>query len=192
LRLRGQRSEMLTIREAVGRHLDDLLARADRTLGTPDLLMGRLDEAIAWVSWAEIRDLFRREQAGLGSSSTDRAIRRVAAITLAAIKWHEDGVELPQGPRTPIVPPICMTCSHHRGDMSHGGECDAFPAGIPQGILRNEVDHRRPIDGDEGIQWEQDPAAPRLDRDYYDRLFQSPSDASTDAAVGHCAVASQL
>lgn len=32
--------------------------------------------------------------------------------------------------------------------------CDAFPGtGIPPGILNNEIDHRYPVDGDNGMQF---------------------------------------
>ncbi len=169
----GQPSEVMSIQEAVGRHMDDLLVRTDAELGTRESLMGRLGETVAWVSWAEIRDVLRREPARLGASgqSMNRAIQRMATITLAAIKWHEDGVELPPGPREPIVPPICVTCIHHRGAMWQGGHCEAFPGGIPPAILRNDVDHRKPAEDDNGVQWSQDPAAPRLDHEYYDHMF---------------------
>jgi hypothetical protein len=32
--------------------------------------------------------------------------------------------------------------------------CTAFPAGISDAILRNEVDHRQPVDGDQGQQFQ--------------------------------------
>lgn len=31
--------------------------------------------------------------------------------------------------------------------------CAAFPAGIPDAIWNNQVDHRQPVDGDHGLQW---------------------------------------
>lgn len=35
--------------------------------------------------------------------------------------------------------------------------CNAFPTGIPEAVLGNELDHRQPIDGDHGIQFEAKP-----------------------------------
>lgn len=50
--------------------------------------------------------------------------------------------------------PICMSCKHFdraADDLS----CAAFPDGIPDAIIENRLDHRQPIDGDNGIQFEQ-------------------------------------
>jgi hypothetical protein len=35
--------------------------------------------------------------------------------------------------------------------------CAAFPDGIPDRILRNGADHRRPYPGDHGLQWTPEP-----------------------------------
>lgn len=35
--------------------------------------------------------------------------------------------------------------------------CDAFPTGIPEAVFGNELDHREPIEGDHGIQFEAKP-----------------------------------
>lgn len=52
-----------------------------------------------------------------------------------------------------LILPQCVFCKHYRkGD--EGPECDAFPDSIPSVILRNERDHRKPYDGDNGIQFE--------------------------------------
>ncbi len=47
----------------------------------------------------------------------------------------------------------CITCVH-----THAGPtCDAFPDGIPDEILFNLVDHRKPYPGDHGIRYEPAP-----------------------------------
>lgn len=57
----------------------------------------------------------------------------------------------------------CSRCTHFRspfsredGDFSGGPFCVAFPDGIPQPVLRNQRDHRAPIDGDHGVRWASD------------------------------------
>lgn len=59
---------------------------------------------------------------------------------------------------TSIASPfLCVYCLHlvRRGDYEPGiFRCDAFPNGIPDAILDNEVDHRKPYEGDQGIQYE--------------------------------------
>ncbi len=62
--------------------------------------------------------------------------------------------------------PLCWDCKHFRGDAPPGGMhsylCAAFPGGIPENILRLDPDHREPVEGDHGIQFEpkDDPAIP--------------------------------
>lgn len=51
-----------------------------------------------------------------------------------------------------------IACAHLRdGDLDAPITCDAFPQGIPDAILDNEVDHRQPVDGDHGIQFQAKP-----------------------------------
>jgi hypothetical protein len=56
----------------------------------------------------------------------------------------------------------CHTCQHFRSPFSGDGTgeggptCAAFPDGIPEAILTNQVDHRDPQPGDHGIQWQSD------------------------------------
>jgi hypothetical protein len=45
---------------------------------------------------------------------------------------------------------LCKNLSSERGKL----KCPAFPNGIPERILQNKVDHREPVDGDNGIQFE--------------------------------------
>lgn len=44
----------------------------------------------------------------------------------------------------------CVFCSRKkRGE----NVCDAFPDGIPDEILRNDADHRKPFKGDRGVRF---------------------------------------
>jgi len=47
--------------------------------------------------------------------------------------------------------PICMDCQHLH---QTGLKCDAFPDGIPEGIVFGSIDHTQPTDGDNGIIFE--------------------------------------
>ena len=53
--------------------------------------------------------------------------------------------------------PICFSCAHLFDD-SLGGKgnfkCKAFPDGVPESIRSMEIDHDKPVDGDNGIQFE--------------------------------------
>lgn len=55
----------------------------------------------------------------------------------------------------------CATCVRLRSPFSDenvagldGPFCAAFPAGIPDRVFRNGVDHRRPVEGDHGLLWQ--------------------------------------
>lgn len=66
----------------------------------------------------------------------------------------------------------CAYCSRLAG--GRGAACLAFAAGIPQAILSNQADHRKPFDGDGGIRFELRPAVPTAIRDQlYRRLDAS-------------------
>ena len=47
--------------------------------------------------------------------------------------------------------PLCRSCKH----FGEGPGCAAFPDAIPDGILSGEIDHTKPVDGDNGIQYEE-------------------------------------
>ncbi len=51
------------------------------------------------------------------------------------------------------VPPLCFHCVHRRFEPVRGTHCAAFPEGIPEDIRKLRADHRRPLDGDHGIQF---------------------------------------
>ena len=54
----------------------------------------------------------------------------------------------------------CLSCKHFK---PNGMEslCAAYPQGIPDVILFNEVDHREPWPDDQGLRWE--PRSPKFD-----------------------------
>jgi hypothetical protein len=47
------------------------------------------------------------------------------------------------------VPAQCNNCAHNNFD----GSCKAYKGGIPIVILSNQLDHRQPIQGDNGYLW---------------------------------------
>ena len=56
---------------------------------------------------------------------------------------------------TTTLPPICIRCTRLSAE---GLSCDAFPKGIPETILEYRHDHRKPLDGDNGLTF--DPITP--------------------------------
>jgi hypothetical protein len=52
---------------------------------------------------------------------------------------------------TRVPPPQCSACFHLAMAPEH--TCKAFPEGIPDEIWSNEVDHRKPFEGDNGVRW---------------------------------------
>ncbi len=69
-------------------------------------------------------------------------------------------------------PAICISCVHllpKRGGLM---SCEAFEV-IPGLIVFNHLDHRKPITGDGGIRFEQDPERLVLDHEQYDRIFKA-------------------
>jgi hypothetical protein len=48
----------------------------------------------------------------------------------------------------------CMLCKHSTFIKGRGSFCAAFPEGIPQEVSSGRIDHRRPIAGDHGVQYE--------------------------------------
>jgi len=52
---------------------------------------------------------------------------------------------------TQIIPQ-CLGCKHFHNDKEF--TCEAFPKGIPEKIIINEIDHRISYTGDHGIRFE--------------------------------------
>jgi len=54
----------------------------------------------------------------------------------------------------PARPPLCVSCAHlHADTWPDPPSCEAFPAGIPDGIYDELGDHRGPWPGDNGVQF---------------------------------------
>lgn len=69
---------------------------------------------------------------------------------------------------------MCLDCVHFEGadpdlDQTYP-TCAAFPAGIPDEILRQGFDHRQEFPGDNGIRFEPDADA---DMDVVERVSRS-------------------
>lgn len=52
--------------------------------------------------------------------------------------------------------PMCAFCRHF-DRQAETFACSAYPDGIPDAIVRSDVDHRKPHAGDHGIQFEPGP-----------------------------------
>jgi hypothetical protein len=52
-----------------------------------------------------------------------------------------------------LVVSQCQLC-RHRARPASFPVCKAFPGAIPQELLDNEADHRRPFEGDDGVRFE--------------------------------------
>lgn len=54
-------------------------------------------------------------------------------------------------------PPMCYFCAHAAN--GEGWKCSAFPDGVPSKILKGRSDHRKPVEGDHGVQFSMSPEA---------------------------------
>ena len=48
----------------------------------------------------------------------------------------------------------CLSCKNYIVSNDMSDKCKAFPDGIPLEVFREEVDHTKPYNGDNGIQFE--------------------------------------
>ena len=63
--------------------------------------------------------------------------------------------EIPQDiPRAKL--PLCATCKNLTVFENRILKCKAYPEGIPKEILTWKEDHRHPLPGDNGIQYEKE------------------------------------
>lgn len=53
-----------------------------------------------------------------------------------------------------MTAPLCLTCAR-LWDKEPGIACEAFPEGIPDGILDNRVAHTSPYPGDNGLTYQE-------------------------------------
>ncbi len=74
-----------------------------------------------------------------------------------------------------IEPYACIYCAHRRETPEPGGEigtfwCAAFPKGIPGDVFYGRVDHREPVEGDNGIRFK--PRDPYSAAERYARFIE--------------------
>ena len=67
--------------------------------------------------------------------------------------------------------PRCLFCKHY-----NRAKCAAFPEWIPKEIMRGEVEHLTPYEGDHGIQFELDPSLSEKEKRAYRHFFEETSE----------------
>lgn len=75
-----------------------------------------------------------------------------------------------------ITDPICLNCAYTLG-YNWPDTCEAFPKGIPQGILDCTIDHTKPVKGDGGKQFF--PLSKLTEADLKKRLDKIMADVDT-------------
>lgn len=68
------------------------------------------------------------------------------------------------------LPPICIYCRRLERINQDGYTCSAYPDGIPEAIILSNVDHRKPFDGDHGLQFEVKPGSEAKAEDLFGLL----------------------
>lgn len=70
--------------------------------------------------------------------------------------------------------PMCGLCKHF-ARREYPFRCAAYPDGIPDAIVENRVDHRKPYAGDHGIRFElaEDVASPETAMERIDFLLRA-------------------
>lgn len=78
-----------------------------------------------------------------------------------------------------VATPLCQYCRNRNDDEPW--RCRAFPEEIPQAIIRSQVDHRLPVEGDNGVLFEADsPALAKLVKRVYGEPQPGPIRISED------------
>lgn len=69
---------------------------------------------------------------------------------------------------------LCNDCKHRskNWDTESIPTCDAFPDGIPEEVLLCDIDHRKPVEGDHGIQFEPDEEHIRKKKEWATQIIQ--------------------
>jgi hypothetical protein len=71
-----------------------------------------------------------------------------------------------------IIPSLCLSCTRRKPEDKH---CEAFPKAIPDNIFFYGDDHRQPVDGDHGKQYNRDPKKPEEFLDWLRFSGNAPS-----------------
>lgn len=76
--------------DAVRLYLEEVVARTDGSAGTAEELSAQLPDALAWITWAEIREVVARQAAGFADlpGGVTGTVQRLASAVKTAIDWH--------------------------------------------------------------------------------------------------------
>lgn len=72
------------------------------------------------------------------------------------------------------LPPICIYCRRLVEENEELFACTAYPEGIPEAIVMNQTDHRKPFEGDHGQQFEVKPGSEAKAEDLFSLLTFAP------------------
>lgn len=80
----------ISLQDALTSDLTELLTRTPEVYVTPDELIARVQEVVAWITWAEVAQITNR-QAQLFREAPDGlagTVQRLSAAVTRAIEWH--------------------------------------------------------------------------------------------------------
>jgi len=80
----------LSLEAAIALNLADVLAVTPEVDLSLEALMDRVPETVAWITWAEIADVTRRQAEVFRAAPNGLAgtVRRLASAVTDAIDWH--------------------------------------------------------------------------------------------------------